>query len=186
MLISLIITLLATSAVTALHIPPSLDMERAVGVKTANETTCPRNLTPYCCYYLDYSGTQVECIGKSQPPPFFSSRKELTVVVVPGPGKVENLEKCRDYRPQPMCCCGYEKIPSMPWVGFPSSVRLELILTGLHRYPQRFRATSIVRCWTCPKTPTTPTTCRCQVLVCWLGERRNGGKLNLEIFGAKS
>ncbi|KAK3687653.1 hypothetical protein B0T22DRAFT_457737 [Podospora appendiculata] len=48
------------------------------------DATCPERLNPYCCYSLDYSNFEVECVG---------------------PGKVESLSQCREYDPPPMCCC---------------------------------------------------------------------------------
>ncbi|KAK3323940.1 hypothetical protein B0T19DRAFT_402211 [Cercophora scortea] len=48
------------------------------------DATCPERLNPYCCYSLDYSGFQVECVG---------------------PGKVDALSQCREYDPPTMCCC---------------------------------------------------------------------------------
>ena len=73
---------------------------------------CPTRLTAYCCYALDYSGFQVECIGKWLR--FLLRTRSLAKVASPGPGKVEYLEECFDYDPRPMCCCGIEPPPNLP------------------------------------------------------------------------
>ncbi|ESA42888.1 hypothetical protein GE21DRAFT_5834 [Neurospora crassa] len=81
------------------------------------KTTCPRGTNTYCCDSLDYSGFQVECIGRNEL--IVQSRSEtpeLTITDFPGPGKVDYLEECLDYEPRPMCCCVYELIPDMPHI----------------------------------------------------------------------
>ncbi|KAK0665891.1 hypothetical protein QBC41DRAFT_305720 [Cercophora samala] len=59
---------------------------------------CAKGRETMCCDELDYSGYEVQCVG---------------------PGKVDYFEKCLDYDPLPMCCCGMpgkerKDLPTIP------------------------------------------------------------------------
>lgn len=97
-------------AYTALgrHIVPDDTMK----VLKPGQVSCPSRLQAYCCYELDYSDLDVQCIGKATWHfCFLNTAKHRT-----GPGKVDYLDECLDHDPRPMCCCGYEPVPEMPWV----------------------------------------------------------------------
>ncbi|KAL0472257.1 hypothetical protein QR685DRAFT_521503 [Neurospora intermedia] len=99
------------------------------------KTTCPRGTNTYCCDSLDYSGFQVECIGRNEL--IFQSRtetSELTITKLPGPGKVDYLEECLNYEPRPMCCCVYELIPDMPHVSDKHSSN-RTVIAGIMEWP---------------------------------------------------
>ncbi|KAK4165964.1 hypothetical protein QBC43DRAFT_314628 [Cladorrhinum sp. PSN259] len=51
---------------------------------------CPQPYHEFCCYKLNYSGTQAKCVA---------------------PGPVRQLEDCLRFHPHPMCCCGFNPIP---------------------------------------------------------------------------
>ncbi|KAK0643547.1 hypothetical protein B0T16DRAFT_184675 [Cercophora newfieldiana] len=91
-------TTLIACVVSARQIPLKSNMKSlGLGVQDEDdeEDGCPSPNTSYCCYKLDYTCDQVECIG---------------------PGKVDSFEECRDYDPRPMCCCGFPGLPGMPWL----------------------------------------------------------------------
>lgn len=101
-------------------------------VTADGKTTCPPRLLSMCCDSLDYSGFQVECVGRNEL--ILQSRAQIFELMInerPGPGKVDYLEKCLEYESRPMCCCMYPTKPDMPHVSDDHSPLVFMVISSV-------------------------------------------------------
>ena len=128
---------------SARSLPPPKEMMKVLITGEPGNTTCPGRLRSYCCYSLDFSDMQVECIGKHTSRAVAPEERAEKGSTAPdeetnhsvdtgcsGPGRVENLEKCLDYDPRPMCCCALDPDawkPDEPDVCIPSRIGRALL-----------------------------------------------------------